>query len=214
MKKLMLISAIALASTTSFAAEKHVHGEAELSLVFEKGTLLVELATPTDNLLGFEHEPRTDAEHKRLDAMLSTIENATAIVQPIGACSQSKKIIIESPFVEAHHDDDDHDEHGHDDHHHGHDHHDHDEHKHEEKHDHHDDHDHHGHDDHDHSDHDEDTHSDFRISYTFKCDNLESINVTAFDTFEGMEHIDVSWIVDGKQGGKEVSRKSSAVDFK
>ena len=39
--------------------DAHVHGEAELNIVIEGRELLMELESPSFNLVGFEHEPQS-----------------------------------------------------------------------------------------------------------------------------------------------------------
>ena len=39
--------------------EAHIHGEAKLNIVFEGPELFIELKSPSYNLVGFEHAPRT-----------------------------------------------------------------------------------------------------------------------------------------------------------
>lgn len=46
--------------------EAHVHGEVGLSLVPSKNQLAIEMKAPGESLLGFEHEPKTDAEKQTL----------------------------------------------------------------------------------------------------------------------------------------------------
>jgi len=47
-------------------SESHVHGDAVLAIALDGSTLIIELETPLYNLVGFEHEPNTDAEHALL----------------------------------------------------------------------------------------------------------------------------------------------------
>ncbi len=53
----------------------HVHGEAMLALALDGSTLVIELETPLQNLLGFEHAPKTDAQMARL----AVVETALAL---------------------------------------------------------------------------------------------------------------------------------------
>ena len=56
-------------------AEGHVHGIAEINIVVEGKRIVVEFNTPTEGIMGFEHEARTDGERKKRDAALKTIES-------------------------------------------------------------------------------------------------------------------------------------------
>jgi hypothetical protein len=56
-------------------AEAHVHGVAEIDIVVEGKRVIVEFRTPTEGLMGFEHEARTDAERKKRDAAMKIIND-------------------------------------------------------------------------------------------------------------------------------------------
>jgi Protein of unknown function (DUF2796) len=64
----MFCLALMGASLMAHAHEEHahVHGVAQLDvLVLEEGKVTVALETPLDNVLGFEHQPRTQAEKNK-----------------------------------------------------------------------------------------------------------------------------------------------------
>jgi hypothetical protein len=56
-------------------AEAHVHGVAEIDIVVGGKRVIVEFRTPTEGLMGFEHEARTDAERKKRDAAMKIIND-------------------------------------------------------------------------------------------------------------------------------------------
>src|SRR5437879_845104 len=58
------LGVLALMSGLAFAHEQHahVHGIASLQLAVDGNTLTLDLSSPLDNLLGFEHVPRTDKQ--------------------------------------------------------------------------------------------------------------------------------------------------------
>jgi hypothetical protein len=215
------------------AAEKHVHGEATLFVAVEGQQTLIELESPADNILGFEHAPSTDKQKQLLKTQLGKLATYSNLITFSNSECTQKEHHIDSPFSakaeqENHdhekHDDHDHEKHDdhdhakHDDHDHGkHDEHDHAKH---DDHDHgkHDEHDHAKHDDHDHGKHDEhgETHSDFHVSYTLECGthNKQTINIEAFKNFPGFEKIDVNWVLDGDQGSKKASPKNTRIVIK
>jgi len=85
---------------------------------------------------------------------------------------------------------------------------------------HHDDHkDHDEHDDHkghDHAEHSEEVHSDFHVSYVLTCDNASAVSgftVTGFDSFGGLEEVDVDWVTANHQGSSDVDAKQSSVSI-
>ncbi|RJG42059.1 ZrgA family zinc uptake protein [Motilimonas pumila] len=142
----------------------HEHGAANIDLILAATEIAIQWRTPAANLLGFEHKPKTDEQHKAVkqaNATLADFNNVLAL--PASAeCKLLKYDVAGLAFETAGHDKhddhhDDHDkEHGHDKHDDHHDDHD-KEHGHDKHDDHHDDHDkEHGHDKHDdhHDDHD------------------------------------------------------------
>lgn len=42
----------------SYAGGKHVHGTAEMNIVLDQNQLLIEIISPTVNIIGFEHSPK------------------------------------------------------------------------------------------------------------------------------------------------------------
>ncbi len=189
----------------AISAEKHVHGEAEMFIAIENKQVLIELESPADNILGFEHEPKTKEQHKLLDNSIDKLKSYTSLISfSAGACKQVD-VEVKAPFEDHHGEEDGH--HEHHDGEHGHD--KHDEHKHD-KHD-----DEHGHEEHkehagheDHEDH-EDGHSEFHTSYTLACSkNVEgalTATVNAFKNFSGFEKIQVNWVTTNKQGSFKAS---------
>lgn len=70
-----LLPAIALLFALSLsAAPPHVHGEARLEIALEGETLLIHFDSPLDNLLGFEHRPRTAGERQAVAALKAQLE--------------------------------------------------------------------------------------------------------------------------------------------
>ena len=54
-------------------AEGHVHGVAEINIIVEGKRIVVEFHTPTEGVVGFEHEAKSDAEKMKRDAALKLI---------------------------------------------------------------------------------------------------------------------------------------------
>ena len=55
--------------------DAHVHGEAEVNIVFEGQKLLVELKSPSFNLVGFEHEPKTLEQRKLVEKTIELLKD-------------------------------------------------------------------------------------------------------------------------------------------
>ena len=132
----------------------HEHGAAFLNIAVDDGQVFLELESPWDNLVGFEHAPSTDEQHDLVDNAMALLNQPEQLFSFDGGGCVAGDATVESGMAsgdDEHAHDDDHDK---DDHHdedaHGDDH---------DKDDHHDE-DAHG-DDHDKDDHhDEDAHGD------------------------------------------------------
>ena len=139
----------------------HEHGSAFLNIAVDDGQVFLELETPWDNLVGFEHAPSTDEQHELVDNAMALLNQPEQLFSFDGGGCVADDATVESGMASG--DDDHHDEHAHgDDHDKDDDHHDEDGHG--DDHDKHDDHhdedghgdDHDKHDDH----HDKDAHGD------------------------------------------------------
>lgn len=63
----------------------HAHGVMRLDIAVDQALLTVQLASPLDSLLGFERAPRTPAERRAADAMLSRMGEAAVLFKPNAA---------------------------------------------------------------------------------------------------------------------------------
>ena len=206
----------------------HEHGSAFLNIAVDDGQVFLELETPWDNLVGFEHAPSTDEQHELVDNAIALLNQPEQLFSFDGGGCVADDATVESGMASG--DDDHHDEHAHgddhdkdDDHHdedgHGDDHDKHDDHHdedgHGDDHDKHDDHhdkDAHGHDDHA----DEGTHAEVLATYTFNCsevNQLSAINVTLLNLWSGFEDLDVQLIGPGGQAAVELGQSESVVDI-
>jgi len=64
-------------SLVSLAAEHqhaHVHGVVVLGVAIDANTVTLQLEAPLDNLVGFEHAPRTEAQKKAVGAMFERLK--------------------------------------------------------------------------------------------------------------------------------------------
>ena len=55
--------------------EAHVHGVAELNIAVEGTKATVEIHAPAENIMGFEHEARSDSDKKKRDAALALLRS-------------------------------------------------------------------------------------------------------------------------------------------
>ena len=80
--KIMLVASMALGLAVPALAQMpgaHVHGQAALEIVAEGGTVQLNLYSPLENLLGFEHAPRTVEERRSAQAMVAKLHQADSL---------------------------------------------------------------------------------------------------------------------------------------
>jgi len=94
---------LALLSCAAIAHEPgpHVHGIASLQVAIDGTTLTVNLESPLDNLLGFEHAARTDQERKAVSALRARLQKPAGLFVPTPAASCTvTSVKLESPVFE------------------------------------------------------------------------------------------------------------------
>ncbi len=170
--------------------DAHVHGKAELNIVFEGQKLLVELESPSFNLVGFEHEPKTLEQKNLIKKTIELLENfkSVANLSEEASCNIiDTKVSTSMKGVEEglgeHHEDEHHEDEHHEDEHHE------DEHQHSEK----------------------EIHSEVFATYFLTCtrpENLKSIELKLFSTFGLMEEVDVQMISQGRQDFAELNSEN------
>ncbi|MDX9885429.1 DUF2796 domain-containing protein [Thauera sp.] len=80
----------------------HEHGAAELTVALEGRALIVELISPLDNLVGFEHAPASDAQRAALAEAGRRLRDAGAMFAlPAAAACKLEHAEIESPWPMA-----------------------------------------------------------------------------------------------------------------
>lgn len=80
----------------------HVHGIAHLDLLLDGNTLTLDLDSPAVNLLGFEHTPNSDSEHKVLKRVTTQLHDTTALFSlPKVAGCRAVKAVVNSPLLDA-----------------------------------------------------------------------------------------------------------------
>jgi hypothetical protein len=79
-------------------AEGHAHGVAEINIVVEGKKIVVEFRTPTEGVMGFEHEAKSDAEKKKRDAAMKLVNDRfnelVVFDKKFGCQSQAGKVAI------------------------------------------------------------------------------------------------------------------------
>lgn len=89
-----------LATGLANAGTAHEHGVARLDVAVEANRVLVEIDSPLDNLLGFEHAPRTDAERARAEAAVKKLRDGAALftVDTRAGCALTKVDLQAAPL--------------------------------------------------------------------------------------------------------------------
>ena len=88
---------------TAFAQGGHEHGVARLQVAIDGGQLAIELQSPLDNLVGFEHEPSTEAQRRALaDAEARLRDFGALFVLPVAAGCMLSEVELESPWHAGH----------------------------------------------------------------------------------------------------------------
>lgn len=88
----------------------HMHGSANLNIALEANTLFLELQTPSANLVGFEHAPRTTEQKQNVHEAIETLENGTEafLIDPAAGCTLTRAE-VETGMLEG---SEEHEEHG------------------------------------------------------------------------------------------------------
>lgn len=76
---------LATASGAVSAAGAHQHGVARLTVAAEDNRLELELSSPLESLVGFEHEPRNEKERKAVQAMKDSFRKPETLFAPSAA---------------------------------------------------------------------------------------------------------------------------------
>jgi len=218
MKLLFAVAAtVACVSSTVHAQterdlDSHEHGSASMNVAIDDDVVVIELESPWDNLVGFEHTPKTDEQIAMVDAALDTLVQANQLFAFKGTQCALTNAMIENGLAMAddeHHDDEHADEHEHHD-----DEHEHHDDEHADEHEHHDD-EHHDEKHADAHDHSGETHASIFVGYTFECEDIASltgIDVTLLNVWDGFEELDVQLIGPGGQALLELTPQQTLAD--
>ncbi|MCG7928903.1 MAG: DUF2796 domain-containing protein [Candidatus Thiodiazotropha lotti] len=74
--------------------QAHVHGEAQLLIALDGSTLELEFQSPAMNIVGFEHQPKTENQVKAVEAAIETLKQADLIFT-LSSAAQCNPVSIE-----------------------------------------------------------------------------------------------------------------------
>jgi hypothetical protein len=88
------------AAVAQAAGPAHVHGAAKLDIAIEPTRISVQMEMPLENLLGFERAPRTDAERRQADSVVTRLRAATAMfaIDPAAQCKPAQVELSSAPL--------------------------------------------------------------------------------------------------------------------
>ena len=176
----MVMAVGALASGSVLAAGAHVHGEAELDVVVDGDAMLIELAGPAANFVGFEHAPANPQQHAQVAQAEQRMRDAAGlfVLSPTQVC-ELEQMHLDSPFAQA--GAEAHEEHGEHEQAHGHEH------------------------EREQGEEHEQAHSDYRLEYSFRCSGRpEAIELGLFAQFPALHKLEVRYITERGQGAAEL----------
>jgi hypothetical protein len=169
----------------------HEHGVGHLAIAIEGKNIEMELETPANDILGFEHAPSTDLQKKTLSeakTRLGKIAGLFVLTPEAGCKPQSADVDVLGAAAgqgEAHDHDHDHDKKADtgeaEDHHHAH-----------------------------------GTHSEFRVTYKLECASPAKLGTVAFDyfkAFKGARKLGVTVIGPKGQSSYVVTREKPVLDL-
>ena len=66
----------------------HVHGQLKLDVAIDGPTIVIAMESPLDNIVGFEHAPKTEAEKKMADDIVAQLRAADQLfkIDPAANC--------------------------------------------------------------------------------------------------------------------------------
>ena len=98
----MLGLCLAAVCAEALAHGPHVHGTGELQVAVENNNVDVEFHSPLDNLLGFEHAPKTASQRAAVKAMTAKLNKPEALFAlPKAASCTADPARIDSPLDRA-----------------------------------------------------------------------------------------------------------------
>jgi len=167
-------------------SEAHIHGAAELFIVLDDKELQIELHSPAMNLVGFEHQAKTDEQIASIESARLSLENADDLFQISSAGCELKELKVDLGELAAENTDH------------------HDEHSDEEAHD---------ADDHDEDETHSDIEAQYRYTCE-KPSSISAITTAITDQFPNVESLEVQWIINGRQGAVTLDENQREVVFK
>ena len=164
--------------------DAHLHGYAELTLALEGNILEISLESPSANIVGFEYKATSPEQIQVAKNAKAVLESPEGLFTFSGGSCSLQKSNADLSTLIEEVDEDDS--------------------HHEEQH--------HGHDDHD-GEHEE-IHSEISASYSYVCqqgETLDTVTIKLIEQFPGIEKLKAMWLTDTKQGAVELTATSNHI---
>lgn len=191
MRYLATLMSLALIALPTFASERrdadaHVHGISLLHIAIDGSVLALEFEAPGMDLVGFEHAPKTDAQHQSIEDAMTALNAPEALfgLPDTAQCARTQTT-VHGPTHEAEHSEAKDHEHGTP----------------------------HGHDT-KHTETQADTHSEFHAVYAWSCKEIDALHMltpTLLTRFPRMQTITVMYATPKGQGTLEVTTSTPSV---
>ncbi|UUX49779.1 DUF2796 domain-containing protein [Nisaea acidiphila] len=92
------VSVPAVHASETRSAHAHEHGHGTLNIAFEDNRVLMELEIPGADIVGFEHEPKSDSDKAAVEAAEEKLKNGVALFRFDGTACR-----FEEAHLEDHH---------------------------------------------------------------------------------------------------------------
>lgn len=92
---MLAVASAAHASDDHRHRDAHVHGHTELNIALDGRWIYLELHSPAANIVGFEHAPRSEAEHKAQAQALAELREGETLFAFEGAHCKLEGVEVE-----------------------------------------------------------------------------------------------------------------------
>lgn len=91
-----------MAGAAEAHGDQHEHGVVHLDMALQGAQLELQLVAPLDSVLGFERQPRSDAERQQVQQVLRQLRDAARLFQlPAAAACQAQDVQLQSVLMQA-----------------------------------------------------------------------------------------------------------------
>ena len=168
--------------------QPHVHGIVTFNMVQDGNDFLIEVTSPGQDILGFEHAPTNQEEQQAYQQAVALLKqpNQLFTLTKTANCQPIDSLIKDNIGQQIESEHDSHDQH----------------------------HDHESHHDHDH-DHDH-QHGTFTLQYQYQCDNisqLSTIDTQWFSHFPATQTIEINVLTDNAQKHIELKQPNQSIQW-